>query len=466
MDLSILQTVINRSWEENILPTLQEYITIPNKSPHFDPQWEANGHMEKAVNLLANWAKNQDIPGMTVEIVKDPGKTPIILIDISGQNDAPILLYGHLDKQPEMMGWEAGLGPWQPVMRGEKLYGRGAADDGYAIFAALTAVISLQKQNIPHSRCVILIEASEESGSIDLPYYINRLKEKLKHPSLVVCLDSGCGNYDQLWLTTSLRGLISGTLTVKVLSEGVHSGVGSGIIPSPIRILRQLLNRLEDVNTGKVIVEALYVDIPQERLQQTNETAEILKEAVFYDLPFLNHVEADPKTPDEALLNRAWKPALSITGIEGIPCIKDAGNVTLPAVSVKLSMRIPPTLSAKKGALKIKEILEKSPPNNVHIEYKMDDVGSGWHAPQEAAWLTQAIDEASRTFFGKEAAHLGEGGSIPFMGMLSQEFPHAQFCITGVLGPKANAHGPNEFLHIPTAKKLTACIAYIIAKCK
>ncbi|HVM83345.1 MAG TPA: M20/M25/M40 family metallo-hydrolase, partial [Candidatus Binatia bacterium] len=250
MDQNKLTQFVERLWDQEALPLLAEYIKIPNKSPEFDADWAKHGHMEKAVDLLTGWARQKiaGFAGATLEVLRLPERTPLIVIDIpaTGKNTETVLLYGHLDKQPEMVGWADGMGPWIPVRQGDKLYGRGGADDGYAIFAALASIGALRDQGIPHARAVVLIEASEESGSPDLPHYIDHLAPRLGTPSLVVCLDSGCANYDQLWVTTSLRGLWNGTITIRVLEEGVHSGSASGIVPSSFRIFRQLLSRLED----------------------------------------------------------------------------------------------------------------------------------------------------------------------------------------------------------------------------
>ncbi|MHB1220781.1 MAG: M20 family metallopeptidase [Gammaproteobacteria bacterium] len=456
-------TFINELWDTSIIPTLMDYIKIPNKSPQFDKNWQAHGYMEQAVTLIADWCNTHGIEGMKLDIVRLENRTPVIFMNIPGNNDDTVLLYGHLDKQPEMTGWDDDLHPWKPVLRGDRLYGRGGADDGYAAFASLTAIKSLREQNIPHARCVILIEACEESGSFDLPYYIDALKDRIGEPSLVVCLDSGCGNYDQLWVTTSLRGLVGGTLTIDVLKQGIHSGQGSGIVPSCFRILRQLLNRLEDEKTGNVILNDLQVTIPTERSEQAKAAANVLGLAVYESLPFVSNVIPESDSPADLILRRTWKPALSVIGSDGMPSLEDAGNVTLPTLSVKLSMRLSPTTHPDKAAAAIKQTLEKDPPYGAHITYDINDTGPGWNAPAEETWLVEAAKNASNTYFGKEAVYMGEGGSIPFMGMLGEKFPKAQFLITGLLGPESNAHGPNEFLHIPMGKKLTACVAQIIA---
>jgi acetylornithine deacetylase/succinyl-diaminopimelate desuccinylase-like protein len=464
MNKESIQKYCYERWDESALPELVDYIRIPNKSPMFDPDWQEHAYMEQAVSQFERWCLAQDIAGMQLEVVRLPDRTPLIFMDIPGECDETVLLYGHLDKQPEMTGWREGMGPWEPVMESDRLYGRGGADDGYATFASLIAIKALHEQEIPHARCVVIIEACEESGSFDLPYYIDALNERIGKPELVICLDSGCGNYDQLWCTTSLRGLIGGELSIDILEEGVHSGDASGVVPSSFRILRQLLDRIEESNSGVVSANEFNVDIPRQRIQQAQLAAEVLQEEVYAKFPFVE--EALPASHDtiELILNRTWRPALAITGADGLPAIDSAGNVLRPATSVMLSLRLPPTCDAKVAIDKLRTLLESDPPYGASVKFKSDWGANGWHAPPMVEWLEAAIDEASINYFGEPAVHMGEGGTIPFMGMLGEKFPDAQFLITGVLGPHSNAHGPNEFLHIPTAKKLTCCVAEVISK--
>jgi acetylornithine deacetylase/succinyl-diaminopimelate desuccinylase-like protein len=450
-------------WDDEIVPQLTEYIRIPNKSPMFDKDWERHGYMEDAVKLMEAWCRSKNVPGMAVEVVRLPGRTPLLLLDIPGDGDDVVLLYGHLDKQPEMTGWASDLGPWIPVLKDDRLYGRGGADDGYACFASVAAILALKQQGIAHARCVVMIEACEESGSYDLPHYVDHLADRIGQPSLVVCLDSGCGNYDQMWLTTSLRGLAGGELSVEVLSEGVHSGDASGIVPSSFRIVRQLLSRLEDESTGRIRPDGLYVDVPAERIEQAGITASFLKDDIWSKFPFLPGMTPMTEDLSELILNRTWRPALSVTGVDGIPPLDSSGNVLRPFTALKLSLRIPPTLNPENAGALVKKILEDEPPYGARVTFKLEKAGSGWNAPALSPWLSKSVDEASRTYFGPPPAYMGEGGTIPFMGMLGAKFPGAQFLITGVLGPHSNAHGPNEFLHIPTGKKLTACVAKVIA---
>jgi acetylornithine deacetylase/succinyl-diaminopimelate desuccinylase-like protein len=457
------QRLIDDLWHDEILGELTEYIRIPNKSPHFDPDWAAHGYMDDAVRLIESWCRRRPIEGMSVEVVRLENRTPVIFIEIPGESADTILLYGHLDKQPEMTGWAQDLGPWQPVYRDDKLYGRGGADDGYAAFSSLAAIMAVREQKLPHARCVVIIEACEESGSYDLPFYIEHLHQRIGTPSLVICLDSGAGNYDQLWITTSLRGMAAGTLSIEILSEGVHSGAASGIVPSSFRIARQLLSRLEDERSGRILPESLHVEIPEQRREQLRAVADALGDEVHTAFPFVGDAEPMGDSPMERLLNRNWRPALSVTGAGGIPAIRDAGNVLRPGTSLKLSLRLPPTLHGEEALRELKALLETDPPYGARIRFNADTSASGWNAPPTAPWLERSLERASRNTFGASCMHMGEGGTIPFMGMLGERFPQAQFMITGVLGPRSNAHGPNEFLHVPFARKLTTCVASVIA---
>jgi len=450
-------------WDAEIVPQLVEYVRVPAKSPHFDRNWEANGHIEAVVRQAEAWCRTQAIAGMKLEVVRLPGRTPLLFFEIPGTVARTVLLYGHLDKQPEMTGWRAGLGPWQPVVEDGLLYGRGGADDGYAVFASLSAIQALQEQGVPHARCVGVIECCEESGSYDLPAYLELLGPRIGAVDFVIGLDSGCGNYEQLWVTTSLRGIAAGTLSVDVLSEGVHSGDASGIVPSSFRIARALLDRLEDPRTGAVVAREFHATIPPERIEQAHAAGAILGDMTWRKFPYAGGTQPMASDPGEAVLNRTWRPALSITGADGLPAIADAGNVLRQRTALKLSMRLPPTVAAPRATQAMKRLLEADPPHGASVAFSADQAATGWSAPPTAPWLAHALEAASQACFGRAAAFMGEGGTIPFMAMLGTAFPRAQFLITGVLGPRSNAHGPNEFLHVPYAKRLTACVAHVLA---
>lgn len=472
LDAARLRDFVERKWNDEIVPALTDYIAVPAKSPAFDPDWERHGFIERVVTEAATWAQRQPVRGLKLEIVRLPGRTPVIFFESpatrSGSTET-IVLYGHLDKQPEFSGWRNDLGPWTPKLEDGKLYGRGGADDGYAIYASLTALAALDAQGIERPRCVGLIETCEESGSYDLLPYVDALRERLGKVSLVVCLDSGAGNYDQLWLTTSLRGLVAGDLEVEVLDEGIHSGSNGGIAPSSFRIMRQLFDRLEDAATGNLLPAAFHCQIPPGRLREADATARVLGDEVWKSLPWACGQNGRPVLPvtgdpREALLNATWRPSLSVTGAAGLPALADAGNVLRPRTAFKLSLRLPPLVEATRAVADLKALLEFDPPYNARVTFRPDaGAASGWSAPDLAPWLTSALNDASREHYGADCGYIGQGGTIPLMNTLKAGFPLAQFMVCGVLGPKSNAHGPNEFLHVPYARKLTAAVAQVIA---
>ncbi len=466
----MLSDRIDRQWDADIVPQLVDYIRIPAKSPHFDPQWREHGHIEAAVQLALAWSRRQPIAGMTLEVIRLEGRTPVIFFDVPARDTSSsktVLLYGHLDKQPEMTGWRAGLGPWTPVIEDGRLYGRGGADDGYAIFASLCAIQALDAEAIPRPRCVGLIETCEESGSYDLPAYLDALAPRMGDVGLVVALDSGAGNYEQLWATTSLRGLVNGTLRVDILAEGVHSGDAGGVVPSSFRIARSLLDRIDDAATGVVKPPEFACPIPEERLVQAKQAAVILGDTLWKRFPWVSAgaQSSQPVTKDavELVLNRTWRAALAVTGAAGLPALEAAGNVQRPVTSLKLSLRLPPLIDGERAARAMKRLLEDDPPYGAKVAFEFDSAATGWNAAPTAPWLASALDAASTTLFGKPCAFMGEGGTIPFMAMLGAKFPRSQILVTGVLGPQSNAHGPNEFIHIGYAKKVTAATATVIA---
>ena len=477
-EAATLADFANRIWDDEIVPALTDYIAIPAKSPMFDADWKQHGHIDRVVRDAASWVEIKRVAGMKLEVIRLEGRTPVIFFEVpstkQGSTDT-ICLYGHLDKQPEFNGWRSDLGPWTPKYERGLLYGRGGADDGYAVYAAISAILALDRQGIPRPRCVGIIESCEESGSFDLPVYIDALKDRLGEVGLVVCLDSGAGNYDQLWLTTSLRGMASGTLKVEILTEGVHSGDASGLVPSSFRILRQVLDRLEDSKTGRLLPETFHCAIPADRVEQARATAKILGDEVWKRFPWACGADGTatlPTTTDplEALLNRTWKPTLSVTGADGFPAMKDAGNVLRPYTTFKLSLRLPPLVEGHEAAVALKTLLEDNAPYNARVTFEPDGrVGAygatGWNAPSLAPWLENALQAASQAHYGAPCGYIGQGGTIPLMSMLQKSFPAAQMMVCGVLGPKSNAHGPNEFLHVPYAKKLTAAVAQVMATC-
>ena len=466
---------VSTQWDSDIVKQITDYIAIPAKSPAFDSDWAQHGFIDTVMRNAAAWVEGQKVEGLTLEIVRLEGRTPVLFFEIPAtraDSTQTVLMYGHLDKQPEFTGWRSDLGPWTPKYEDGKLYGRGGADDGYAVYASIAAVQALKSQGLPHPRIVGLIETCEESGSYDLLPYVNALKTRLGDVGLVVCLDSGAGNYDQLWLTTSLRGNAAGVLKVEILTEGVHSGDASGLVPSSFRIMRQVLDRLEDSKTGRLLPQSFHCEIPADRLAQAEATAKILGDEIYKRFPWAHYdcegssTFALPTTTDpvEALLNRTWRPTLSVTGAEGFPAFKDAGNVLRPYTAFKLSLRFPPLVDASAAVQELKTLLEDNAPYQAKVTFEGGGGATGWNAPGTDPWFENALNDASQNFFGAPCGTIGQGGTIPLMNLLSKGFPKAQMMVCGVLGPKSNAHGPNEFLHVPYAKKLTAAVAHVIAR--
>lgn len=464
VDVAAASAQIAKAWDSDVLDTLKKYISIPNQSPGFDPEWETNGYQDQAVDLLTNWVLAQNVPGLTLEVLREKGRTPVIFIVVPGSNatSETVLLYGHMDKQPPMTEfWMKGTGPHTPVVKDGKLYGRGGADDGYSIFAAIGALQVLQAQGLPHARSVILVEACEESGSRDLPYFLGLKDKEVGVPSLVCCLDSGCHNYENLWSTTSLRGLMMADLRVDVLSEAVHSGMASGIVPSSFRIMRQLLDRIENAETGK-LPAICYAAVPAEDIQYAKAAGDAIGNSIFTKFPWVGTTCAVTKDPAEALMGGTQMPALSYTGMDGLPSTQTAGNVLRSHTTVRLSLRTPPSVEPKDVAAYLEKELTRDAPYGAKITFKCEKAQKGWQAPKLAPWLAKALENASQAFYQKSAMYTGEGGSIPFMGMLGEKYPETQFVITGVLGPSSNAHGPNEFLHIDFTQKLVGAVASIL----
>jgi acetylornithine deacetylase/succinyl-diaminopimelate desuccinylase-like protein len=462
MDAASVVDRVTRVWNDDVLPTITEYIRIPNRSPSFDHEWAEHGHMDRAVELVRSWMAARPIEGLRVSVEQLEGRTPVIFAEVPGTADGTVLLYGHVDKQPEMSGWREGLGPWEPVLEGDRLYGRGAGDDGYAAFAAMAAIEAVQAAGGTHARLVVIIEASEESGSPDLPAYMEAFADRIGRPDLVVCLDSGCPTWDRLWLTTSLRGLLALTLTVRVLDEGVHSGSAGGVVPSTFRILRSLLTRVEDDATGEILVPELHVDMPLDRENELAQTSSELGTDISEPFPFVSGARATVDDPIEQMVAKTWQPTMELIGIDGVPSVADGGNVLRPFTRAQLSFRLPPTCDAERARDALVEVLRADPPYGASVEAVVRELADGWNAPPTAPWLAAAIDEASLAGYGNPARTTGEGGTIPFMAMLGKAFPDAQFVITGVLGPGTNAHGPNEFLHLPTAQHVTVAVAHLI----
>ena len=454
-------------WRADVLPLLEEFARIPNLSPDFDPGWQDAGHMDRAADLMADWASTRDLPGATVEVVRLEGLTPTVLVDIPASDPTvpgTILFYGHIDKQPPFDGWTGGRGPWEPVVEGDWLYARGVADDGYALPTTLLAVESVRAAGGHHGRVVVLAEGSEESGSPHLPAVLEAMVERIGTPDVVLALDSGSPTYDRLWVTTSLRGVLVGTLTVRVLGHGVHSGEAGGIVPSSFRIARMLLDRLEDAATGDLLLPELVVDPPPWALDAAREHAAAVDGAGSGDSPFplVDGLELEGVDEADRALRNAWRGAVAVVGADGMPPPADAGSVLRPFTSLKLVVRIPPTCDPGAASAAVARALTADPPFGAEVTWEAGQAAGGWAATPIAPWLAESLDDASRATFGHGTARLGEGGTIPFMGWLAERFPDAQVLAAGVLGPGSNAHGPDEGLHLPTAARLCGSLALLL----
>lgn len=454
------------AWRRS-LPEFAELVAVPALSPAFDPDGARSAHLAAAAALLRESAVRTGLPGLSAEVVTLEGLSPTVCVTVPatpGLEDAPpALLYGHYDRQPPLGPWRAGLAPFSPVIEGDRLYGRGAADDAWAAFGAFGALVGLAETGQAHRRVVLLVEGSEESGSPDLPAYLDRLRPEIGRPDLVVALDTGGPTDDRLWRSASLRGLVNLVLRVSVLAESVHSGSLGGVVPDSFRIVRRLLDRLEDPQTGRVRLAELWADPPPDVRRQAESLAAELGDADLRQLSTRPGLRLDGESPADRLLRRTWEPTLAVIGQDGLPPLAEAGNVLRPTTALGLSVRLPPTVSAESAAEALRATLAADPPSGAEVGVEVISTGDGFFAGRLPEWLTRALDDASQATFGRPAGVTGEGGSIPFLAALGARYPEAAIVATGVLTPGTNAHGPNESLHLPTAERVTACLAWLLA---
>jgi acetylornithine deacetylase/succinyl-diaminopimelate desuccinylase-like protein len=456
-------------WHDAVVPLLVEYGRIPNLSPAYDPGWEEHGELERAAELLADWARGRNLEGADVEVVRIDGLSPTVLIDVPATDPGitgTVLVYGHYDKQPPFVGWGEGRGPWAPTLEGDHLYGRGMADDGYAMPSTLVALEAIRSVGGSHARCVVLIEGSEESGSPHLPAVLAHLADRIGTPDLVLALDSSSPTGDRLWITTSLRGAVVGTLRVDVLDHGVHSGSAGAVVPSSFRIVRRLLDRIEDAATGDLLLPELVVEPPPGTMAAAEAMAAALDESGADGSPFpvVEGLALQGATRAEQAVRVAWSASVAVVGADGLPSTVDAGAVLRPSTTLKLVVRVPPTADAAAADAAIARAVTTDPPYGARVTWESEQSADGWAAPAFAPWLTDALDGASRAAFGRPSARVGEGGTIPFLGWLAERFPDAQILALGVLVPGSNHHGPDESLHLPTAERVTGAVATLVAE--
>lgn len=464
VDLDSMAENADRIWEESILPSLSEFIEIHALSPMFEPNWDELGELQATLDLFCSWLDNQGLQGMSYNVHRIANHSPVLLVTIEGTGSGEVLFYSHLDKQPSRPHlWSEGLHPLKAVRREPFLYGRGSVDDGYGGYLCVTAIRLLQEAGIPHPKATFLIETCEESGSYDLPPYLDELTEKLGNPDLVVVLDSGGPSYEHIWVTEALRGLVAGNLRVRVSHEGVHSGMSGGAIPSSFRIQRMLLDRIENSQTGEVLIPEMHVEISDNIMQQATALAEVLGDELWSSLPTVEALESQSKDVSEMLLDINWRPALSVIGADGIPSVQSAGNVLRTNTDLKISFRIPPGVNAEEVQDVVKQILEANPPYGAEVTYNPTEPADGFHAPPLHEGIASALESASLHLTGKPPMSTWIGGTIPFMAMIQNKYPNACFLCTGSSGPGNNAHGPDEKLHIPHSKRVNVALAAAIA---
>ena len=466
MEQETVRASVERSWTDDVLPSLAGLVEIPALSPAFDREWAEHGQLRRAVDHVQAWIAGQELPGARLEVIELAGRSPLLLVDVPATAGATgqgtVLLYGHLDKQPPVGGWADGLGPWTPVFRDGKLFGRGVVDDGYAAYAATTALEAVHAAGGEHARAVLLLETGEESGSPDLPAYMEHLAGRLGDVTFVVCLDGGGGDYQRMWLMSSLRGMVKLTVTVRVLDAAQHSGLASGIVPSSFRVLRQLLDRVEDAATGEIKLPELNAPIPADRRAQAEALAALDPGRLKRLYPLADGMRHAAEDDVELILNNTWRPTLSVTGAAGLPEPAQAGNVLRTSTSLTLSFRTPPLADAKAAGAAVVQALTTDVPYGATVEISDFAAENGWNAPAFAPWLSAAMDAASDRVFGREYGSLGIGGSIPFMELLGRRYPQAQMVVTGALGADSNAHVPNEWLNIAFAKQITEAVAHLL----
>lgn len=443
---------------QKALPALQKFIEIPNLSRAFDPEWDTNGLQERACQFCIDFAKDMGVKGMAVEMYKDEGKTPIVFGVVeptkAGKNKN-IVMYGHIDKQPHLTeGWSEGLHPTKPVIRDGLLYGRGGVDDGYNFFTVVCMIKALQDLDIPYGRFVMLYETDEESKSRDIPYYLKKFEKEIGTPDVIFCLDAGSISNKIFSLSTTLRGNINFDLTVRVLEQGVHSGLGSGIIPSSFRIIRNLLDRIECSKSGE-IYELLQVQVPDDKLAQAKEVVKIMGDDIHKCFCMCKGVQPVCEDLDELYLNNLWRAQLEIIGQEGIPDKNACGNVLRPYTTLRCSLRLPPTITGEDAFEQVKETLTKDPPYGAIVEVTKIGIGSGWNCNEVPNKVVEILDKHNQEIFGTKTLLFGCGGTIPFVKIIQDCLPDTLLCVTGLMLPESNIHVPDENMDIEYWIKFT-----------
>lgn len=496
IDINDLLTTIDKFWKSSIKSDFEQFVRIES----ITPQYVMGSTAEKlkgiceALNLAMDWVNKQSDLNATLTAGIPQGSpcaanqahetvetdaahlTPILLIQIPGtapEGSGSVLMYGHWDKQAiaDVKAWNEPkgsmkTGPFQPNIANGRLYGRGTADDGYALFFSIAAIQALRANGIPYPTVNFILDFDEEGGSVNLERYLEKFSFKIGTPDLCITLDSGAGDYNRIWNTTTERGIVTGTLTVKVLTDSVHSGDGSGIIPNPQRIMRHLLSRLEDPVTGKILPSEFQVEVPATYLADVFSQATNIVPSTIKGFPWFGYATTAASNPVELILNRIWRAGLAVTGVDGLPSTAAANNVVVGSVSYQLSLRLPPPLRIDEVQRQLKDLFEKDPPYGATVTYDYEGApaANGWMSPPQPRWLSEAIDQASQVLFQQPSAPLGDGGTQPVLAILKEKFKETLFFASGVAGPGNNEHAANENLNIKYAEQLSACEAYVLSQ--
>ncbi|CAI2368334.1 unnamed protein product [Moneuplotes crassus] len=463
MDTEKSKKFIEDNFQSMFLDPISEFIKVPNLTPSFDPEFQTNGLIEQAIDNVKGYAESMDIPGLKFHVHNEEGRAPMALIEIPGNGKKNIMVYGHLDKQPHMEGWTEGTGPTTPTIIGDKLYGRGSTDDGYVSFATLTAVKNILDQGQEIPRIVLVLEAEEESGSKDLVYLLEKCKDIIKTPDVCLCCDSGALDYKTLWLTSSLRGSMGMNVKVSIAKDAFHSGICGGAMPETFRIANNLLDRLEDPITKRM--EKFEVEIEDRFKEEAKNIVGLVGTDLYKDFKLLEGCRPiHHDNLEEMYLNINWRPALAVCGADGLPTLSKAGNVVRASTSLRLKIRLPPSLDAKEMCDEVVKTLSEDVPFGAKIEFDDVSSGSGWVMKDLKEETSKAIHESSEEFYEKKAGLYGIGGSIPFLKTLEGIYPETEILAMGVGGNDCNIHAPDETLDIPYMKKFIPTLSHILAK--
>ena len=470
MDVKSFRKYIEKMFTYNTLPNLMNFIRIPNLSPAFDNNWNTNGYLLKAANLIISFAKSLEIKNAEINLIQDQGYTPLIYIDIqsSRKNDTrTVLFYSHFDKQPHGTGWDENKGPTKPVIENNRLFGRGSVDDGYASFSILTAIKACQDHNCPLPRIFCIFEGAEESTDEHLTYYFDKLMPIIGNNIIAfIPLDSGGSDYDRLWITNSLRGVLNLYLKIQTLDNNCNFGPeASGRIAENLFLLRKSLEGIFDTNTGEVKIDELHAkEIPKNIEEEMNKEIEIVGDKFFNGIPLYEGVQPLKTDVKEAMINLRWKPTCVISGIDNCPQIEENGFGVYKSINVRISMRIPPGINVANGI----EAIKKAINNNIYFGAKISlerfGYADGWYLNKISDRTKNILKKASLEFFGNESIFKGVGGTIPFITYFQSKYPDTDIICTGICGDDSFEHGPNENLNLDACKKMILVLCYYITE--